>query len=127
MSESNLAQPRALRRWFSADQKLRFVEESLQAGATISEVARRHNIGASSLVKWRKQMQTGALMGVKSGESVVPISEMKKLKQKVNELERILGRKTAENEVLREAVALGREKKLISRQPLPGIEDLDLD
>jgi transposase len=28
-------------------------------------------------------------------------------------------------EILREAVKIGREKKLISRQPLPGLEDLD--
>jgi transposase len=28
-------------------------------------------------------------------------------------------------EILREAVRIGREKKLISRQPLPGLEDMD--
>lgn len=72
MSESQIAQPRALRRWFSAEQKLKFVEESMMPGVTIAEIARRNNIGASSLVKWRKEMQTGALMGVKSGEGVVP-------------------------------------------------------
>lgn len=127
MSESQVAQPRVLRKWFSTEQKLFFVEESLKPGVTISDVARKHNIGASSLVKWRKQMQTGALMGVKSGDTVVPMSEMKKLKNKISELERILGRKTAENEVLREAVKVGREKKLISRQPLPGMENLGLD
>ena len=126
MSESQVAQPRVLRKWFSAEQKLLFVEESLKPGVTISDVARKYNIGASSLVKWRKQMQTGALMGVKSGEAV-PLIELKKLKNRINELERILGRKTAENEVLREAVKIGREKKLISRQPLPGVEDMDLD
>jgi transposase len=37
----------------------------------------------------------------------------------------VLGRKTVENEILREAVEIAREKKLISRQPLPGVEGMD--
>lgn len=31
-----------------------------------------------------------------------------------------------DNEILREAVKIGCEKKLISRHPLPGLEDMDL-
>ena len=62
-------------------------------------------------------------MGVKAGDEVVSKSEFKKLEKEVSRLERLLGRKTAENEVLREAVKIGREKKLISHAPLPGIDD----
>jgi transposase len=36
----------------------------------------------------------------------------------------VLGQKTMDIEILREAVKIGREKKLISRQPLRGLEDL---
>ena len=46
----------------------------------------------------------------------------KALQKKVHQLERILGRKTMEVEILKEAVRIGREKKLISRKPLIGIE-----
>ena len=73
-------------------------------------------------MKWRQLMHQGALVGVKAGDEVVSKSEFKKLKE-VSRLERLLGRKTAENEVLREAVKIGREKKLISHAPLPGIDD----
>ncbi|EMO70355.1 putative IS2 repressor TnpA [Leptospira santarosai str. 200702252] len=37
-------------------------------------------------------------------------------------MERLLGRKTEENEILKEAVILARKKKLISQKPLEGIE-----
>jgi transposase len=55
---------------------------------------------------------------VKAGEGVVPLSEAKELRSRIRELERILGRKTLENEILKEAVRIAREKKLISRVPL---------
>jgi transposase len=47
------------------------------------------------------------------------------LKKHIRKLEQTLGQKTLENEILREAVKLAREKKLISRQPLFGVEDFE--
>ena len=41
-----------------------------------------------------------------------------KSKKRIRELERVLGKKTLENEILTEAVKLAHEKKLISRMPL---------
>lgn len=65
------------------------------------------------------------MTGMKSEEEVVPQSEVNALKKHIRKLEQTLGQKTLENEILREAVKIGREKKLISRQPLLGVEDLD--
>ena len=45
------------------------------------------------------------------------------LNQQIRELERLLGRKTMEVEILKEAVEIAREKKLISRTPLPFEDD----
>jgi transposase len=42
---------------------------------------------------------------------VVPESEVKKLQARIRELERALGRKTMEVEILQEAVKLSGEKK----------------
>jgi transposase len=70
-------------------------------------------------------MESSGLTGIKSEETVVAQSEVNELKKKIKKLEQTLGKKTLENEILREAVKIGREKKLISRQPLPGLEDLD--
>jgi len=46
---------------------------------------------------------------------VVGNSEVKKLEERVRELERMLGRKTLEAEILREALAKASSKKPISR------------
>jgi transposase len=41
------------------------------------------------------------------------------MEKRIRELERMLGKKTLENEILKEAVKIAQEKKLIWRQPLP--------
>lgn len=43
-------------RW-SADDKARIVEETLAPGATVSEVARRHDIRPQQLFGWRREMR----------------------------------------------------------------------
>lgn len=111
------------RRRFTSDEKLRIVEESLSPENSISATARKYAIHPAQLYTWRKLMKDGQIEAVTSGEKVVPMSEVKALQKKVGELERILGRKTLEVEILREAVRIGREKKLISQEPLHGLED----
>ena len=56
-------------------------------------------------------MNEGGVAAVGSDEPVVGSSEVKKLEDKVRELERLLGRKTMENEILREALAKAQAKK----------------
>lgn len=68
-------------------------------------------------------MEDGAMKGISSQDEVVPKSQLKELEKRLRETERVLGKKTLENEILREAVKLAQEKKLISRQPLPGVEN----
>jgi transposase len=112
------------KRW-TAFEKHQIVQETYQQGVTVSYIARKHGIPPSQLFYWRKMIEMGALTSIKSEEAVVPISEVNELKKRIRQLERALGQKTLDNEILREAVKIGREKKLISRQPLPGLDDLD--
>ena len=65
------------------------------------------------------------MTGVDSEEAVVPVSQLKAAEARIRQLERIIGQKTVDFEILKEAVKLGREKKLISRQPLVGLEDFE--
>ena len=44
------------RRSWTRDEKRRIVEESLVAGASIAEVARRHELNANLLFTWRRKM-----------------------------------------------------------------------
>lgn len=112
------------RRWAPAEKKA-IVEETYQPGMTVSYVARKHGIPPSQVFYWRRRMEDGALTGVGSEEKVVAESELKKAQERIKRLERLLGRKTEEVECLKEAIRIGREKKLISRQPLLGVEDFE--
>ena len=67
-------------------------------------------------------MSDGGKTAITADDDVVSMADYKALQKKVHQLERILGRKTMEVEILKEAVRIGREKKLISRKPLIGIE-----
>ena len=48
------------RRWTTA-QKRRMVEESFAPGASVSEVARRHEVHPNQLHGWRKDARLGSL------------------------------------------------------------------
>lgn len=43
------------RRSWSLDEKRRIVDESLEDGASLAEVARRHDLNANQLFTWRRQ------------------------------------------------------------------------
>lgn len=105
------------RRW-SIDEKLRAVEESSVPGMTVSFVARKYGISPSQLFCWRKLMAEGGRVAVGADDAVVSAQEQRELKRRIRELERALGRKTLEVEILKEAIEVAREKKLISRVPL---------
>jgi transposase len=55
---------------------------------------------------------------VSAGEAVVPASELAKALQEIKALQRVLGKKTLENEILKEAVEYGRAINWIARSPL---------
>jgi transposase len=109
------------RRRYSLDQKLAVLAEAAQPGMSISYVARRHGISPSMLFGWRRRMSEGGKEAVRVDDEVVGSAEVRALEKRIRELERVLGKKTLENEILREALKVAQEKKLISQLPLlPG-------
>ena len=58
MSDGNEEEPATLRRkrrsW-TLEEKRRIVDESLEDGASLAEVARRHDLNANQLFTWRRQ------------------------------------------------------------------------
>jgi transposase len=111
------------RRRYTAEQKMALVQEAMQPGMTISYVARCHGISPSLIFGWRRRMSEGGKEAIRADDEVVAKAEILALQKRVRELERVLGKKTLENEILREAVKLAQEKKLISR--LPSLPDED--
>jgi transposase len=104
------------RRW-SVDQKLAVLTEAAQPGMSISYVARRHGISPSLVFGWRRRMAEGGKEAVRADDEVVARTEVRELQKRIRELERVLGKKTLENEILREALKVAQEKKLISHLP----------
>ena len=109
------------RRW-SAAEKLRIVEETLEDHASISIVARRNGVAPNLLYRWRRLMLEGGSVAVTEDDDVTSNRVVREMESRIRELERQLGRKTMEAEILREALDKSRVKKptLLVRSPLRG-------
>jgi len=105
------------RRW-TPEEKRALLEEAEHPGSSVSAVARKYGVNPNQMFHWRKLMREGALVAVGADDHVVPASEVKQLKAQIRELERLLGKKTMETEILRDAIRIAREKKLLLRMPL---------
>ena len=107
------------RRW-SAAEKLRIVEETLDERASISVVARRNGVAPNVLYRWRRLMLDGGAVAVSEDDDVTSNRTVRQMEDRIRELERQLGRKTLEAEILREALDKARSKKptLLARSPL---------
>ena len=110
------------RRW-TPEQKLEIVKQTNEPGSSVSMVARQFGITAAQLFQWRKAYLQGSRMAVGAHETVVPAAELQEAMRRIKQLEGALGRKTLENEILKEAVDFAKAKKWIARSPvLPGGE-----
>ena len=109
------------RRWSAAD-KLRIVEETMYDGDSISAVARRNGVAPNLLYRWRKLMLEGGSIAVTGDDSVTSNKAVREMESRIRELERQLGRKTMEVEILKEALDKSRAKKptLLAQSLKPG-------
>lgn len=85
---------------------------------TVSHAARLRSINANQIFKWHRQYEDGSLTAVTLGEGIVPASEFAAANKQIRELLRLLGKKTMEAEILKEAVVFGRAKKWIAHASL---------
>ena len=111
------------RRRYSVRENAELVALCDQPGMSVSLVTRRHGISPSLLFRWRKLMKDGGVSAIQADDQVVGVGELKALQRQVRELERLLGRKTMEVEILKEALEVAQAKKLISRMPLLPADD----
>jgi len=111
MSEIGIITDGGHRRRWSAAEKLRIVEEALYDGESISAVARRNGVASNLLYRWRKLMLEGGSIAVTGDDSVTSNKTVREMEARIRELERQLGRKTLEVEILKEALDKSRSKK----------------
>lgn len=63
-------------------------------------------------------MNDGGKSAIAAGDEVVSVSEVRALEKKVKQPEEMLGRKTMEAEILRDALETAQANKMISCMPL---------
>ena len=96
------------RRRYSDQEKAQFVALAMQAGSSVSSVARQYGIAPGLLFKWKKLMQDGGVTAVEANDQVVSASDYNVLLKKVKQLEQMLGRKTVEAEILKDALEIAQ-------------------
>jgi transposase len=106
-----IKQTKSGRRLFTIDQKKKIVEE--MGAYTPAEVSRKYQIGVGILYRWRQAMADGQNTALKSGEPPVAASQLKKAQDEIKRLQRALGKKTMELEILQDAVEIAGKKKWI--------------
>ena len=61
------------RRFRSKQERRQIVEETLKPGASVSQVARAHDVNANQVFKWRKQYREGHLEVEPSSKALLPV------------------------------------------------------
>ena len=87
-------------RW-SSDRKFSVLQE-WQQGTPLEEVCRRHGVNAARLHRWKRAMDRG----LRDSGELIPRSQVGALQKKIDELERALGRKALEVDVLKKTFEL---------------------
>ena len=72
LAEVDRESVRRRRRSWSGDEKARIVAETFQPGASVSIVARRHDLNANLLFTWRRQAGASQRVADGSGAAFVP-------------------------------------------------------
>src|SRR5512136_1344997 len=83
-------------RTFSQEFKRQIVEELLSGESRPAQLCRRHNISSSLLYHWKKQYGRGRFNNEPTAEGA--------LKDRIEKLERLVGRLTLENEFLKKGL-----------------------
>jgi transposase len=101
----------ARRRRCSTQDKLRMIEETLLPRENISVVARWHVEVPNLLYRWRRLMTEIGSVAIENDDRVTGNKDVRKLEERVRELERLFGRKTMEVLILKEALAKSQSKR----------------
>jgi len=91
------------RRVFSTEFKRTTVQRILTGEKTLAELSRELDIAPSVIRNWKRFAEAGATTAVQASEDVVPASHLREAYAKIRELERLLGKKQMEIEILQAA------------------------
>lgn len=90
------------RRTFTTEQKLAILQQ-WHEGTPVTHICRQHALNSKVFYRWKKQLDKG--LSDRPSE-MVPKAKAAQLERRVEELERALGRKTLEVDILKKAFEL---------------------
>ena len=90
-------------RVFTVEFKRGVVQQLLKGEKTLAEISRELDIVPSVIRTWARRSEAAAATAVAANEDVVPASQLREAYSRIRELERLLGRKQMEIEILQAA------------------------
>ena len=91
------------RRMYTAEFKREQVQRILKGEISLSELSRELGISRALLSRWKQLSERGGTTAVGANEDVVPASELRAAFARIRELERALGKKAMEVDILQAA------------------------
>lgn len=93
-----------MKRNWTAEQKMAIVLQGLKGDSAVTEVCRQHGITSTLYYQWRDRFLEGgqSVLAAKGNSS----GRQQELQSKIRELERIIGRLTVQNEILKKTEEL---------------------
>lgn len=91
------------RRIFTAQFKQEQVARLSRQELSLAELARELSVSPQLVRQWQRLSTEGSTAAVTANEAVVPASELRVAQQRIRELERALGKKVMEIEILQAA------------------------
>lgn len=91
------------RRIYSAEFKREQLARLERGELSAAELSRELGVSRSLLQRWKHLAARATETAVAANETVVPVSELRAAQARIRELERLLGRKTMEVEILQAA------------------------
>jgi transposase len=91
------------RRLFTPEFKKQQIERVVRGELTLAELTRELDVSPSVTRRWKRLLEQGGTTAVGANEDVVPARQLREAEAKIRELERMLGRKTMEVEILQAA------------------------
>jgi transposase len=101
---------RELRR-FSPAFRRQVIGELLSGGCSLAQLSRRHNVSPGLILYWKKRYEQ---VGMSEG----PSQSEKQSLARIAELERMVGRLTMENELLKKAVEYTAQRRKERSSPI---------
>jgi transposase len=88
---------------FTPEFKRNVVQQIQNGEKTLAELSRELDMYPTVIRTWKRQYEAGASTPVTANEGVVPASQLREAQQRIRQLERWLGRKQMEIEILEAA------------------------